>query len=277
MQDIETQSHVYGKIMLLHWKKLILGAFVGLFLGSIAYVLLPSKWESVALVQIGLTAHGTLIEPLPVVIERIKLHSFKDAAAQRAGRAELSELFKGGKKIKSRKLRKTNVFEIKIQANTPELSKVAVESIVNQLIFQHEGIILDENNRRSGINKKSAYQQTQEAIRELEFRIRDIDDIIGGLQEKIDGMKIDIDSKAHVYLLSSIATYRREMYRGMDLAVRYKESLNYMKINHRPTMLVEPVVVSDNPVSPKLFFTLLIGMLIGLIFSAGFIYSRPRS
>ena len=125
MQDVESHPLGHTKIILIHWKKLIFGAFFGLLLGSIAYVLLPSKWESVTLIRIGdISVNSSTsrisneIEKLPVVIERLKSLSFMSAAIKNAGRPELAEVLKK-KNIKLKKFRRSNVLEMKIRASTP--------------------------------------------------------------------------------------------------------------------------------------------------------------
>lgn len=281
MQDIKTQSHDDGKEILVHWKKLIFGAFVGLFFGVIAYVLLPSKWESVAFVQVGSLMGGEVegslmggeVEALPIVIERLKLSSFKVDVAQRAGRPEILKVIKGKKKIKARKIRKTDVIEIKIQSNTPELAKASLEAVVNQLIFIHAEKFEAYNSR---MRRPERQLRMREDIKNLSTKIKDNKNIASNLAEHVKKLKNSnaYNSLEYAHLMSSQISLNDTLITSVNR--RSDIEMNLLMDQPRPTRLIEPVNVSDHPVSPRLFFTLLAGMLIGLIFSAGFIYSRSR-
>ena len=270
MQDVESHPLGHTKIILIHWKKLIFGAFFGLLLGSIAYVLLPSKWESVPLIRIGdisvnssASRISNKIEELPVVIERLKSLSFVSAAIKNAGRPELAEVLKK-KNIKLKKFRRSNVLEMKIRASTPELANVAAEAMVNQLISRHNNLIQEV------LRRSHSSQIHPETFKENEDRMKVVERMINKFQENGSSVKNSQDTSWRNYAHQAALS----VYIGM--LHNYKNT-QHLVSSSRPTNLIESINTSPNPVHPKLFFTLLIGMLIGLIFSAGFIYSRPRS
>jgi len=122
---------------------LLTTAIIGCIVALAAWSLQLSNSQAVAVVSIGRSENGLLIEEPQSVIERIKSSGFVAAAAARAGILELSTLLPvtqdgGSGALSARSLRDPNLIEFRVNLPQPALALKAVTAVVEELIADHE-------------------------------------------------------------------------------------------------------------------------------------------
>jgi uncharacterized protein involved in exopolysaccharide biosynthesis len=266
MSDTQIQSRPYWSVICSHWKIILLGITIGTLLGGIVYFLLPAKWEAEGSLKIGRIGEQN-IEPIEEVIVRFKSPTFISAVALKIGRPETIELLEkryGGKDLLKVELaRNSNLIRFKVYAGTAALAKLEADSIVDEIASRH-------------------YKLTEPIFNELRMELANLEQEINANKESVEVFTRRVNnfntntnkSIADLsLLLSSKITVDNTLATNNRLATKLK--IDLFPINVLPTRLIEPIRVSVEPVFPRPLQTLLIGALLGLIFSMIWIARLP--
>jgi len=275
MSDIQIQSQPYWSVICSHWKIILLGITIGTLLGSIVFFLLPAQWEAEGSIkigqigQIGQTARKAgeilTIEPIEDVILKLKSPAFISAVALKIGRPEIIELLgrrHGGKgRLKIQQSRNSKLIRIKVRAATAELAKLEAESIVDEIAFQH-------------------YKLSEPVLNELRIRLANLEQEVNVdrkssevFTRRINNFNENTNIADLSLLLSSKVIVDRTLAANSLLLTELKIAL--FPANTKPTRMVETIQLPFQPVFPRPWQTVLLGALLGLIFSMIWIARLP--
>lgn len=243
-------------------KKYLIGAVLGLLVGAILYFVQPVKWKAQALVRIGQISQNQnqnqntySIEPLSVVVERLKSSSFILAVAERAKRSEIGELLDidKGSGLTVKPVKTSDALIITVVGSSAELVQASIDSVVAELISKHAAIL-------------DAYQSdTRKELSRLDFET-------GALAKR---MATRFDSKV---VASGKSAKERGLASGFEI-IEIQHDLEYKlnrssllresisSVNIRPTSLIEPPSISEKRTLSSLWRACLFGALLGVFLS----------
>jgi hypothetical protein len=127
------------------YKSYLVGLVIGMLVGVVVYAIQPDRWEAKALVQVGHIVQGSPIEPLPIVIERLKSRAYIQKLAEQAGKIEVAELLDvdRGAGLGLRPIKGTDSLVVTITGPTQELVRISINLLVSGLVSSHK-VIADD-------------------------------------------------------------------------------------------------------------------------------------
>jgi hypothetical protein len=255
------------KKLLLYWKKIALGAIVGVVLGGgggyIVFVQSTPMWEGNSVVLLGLDTplleQIHVILPLPsVVIETMRSREFIVDATSRAGRPDLARLLidtrDGGEGLLQLKtVRNSPTIVISARAPSKDDARVAVAAVSSELIRTLRSL------NQPVLDYAKQFLNESEALIEKDRRnFASIEDQL----QKMRQSKVFDESK---YLSLLSLQSQNAISRGQLLNRVVGVKVDYLTAFSKLPREISSTVVSAQAVSPNLELLVLTGMILGLL------------
>ena len=259
------------------WRYVAGGTAIGLLGAGLALKLIPPKYEAVAVVQVGQTGQvgqvaqvgligqvTTLpVEPTQLSVERMKTPTFQMAVAQGAGIQDWIDALRrsatAGNDYLSLQVSKATVgqnaaplMELKAKADSIENARRIAEVAIQEL-----------GKRQSEIAKPAIDRMQADLAIAKEKRQRAEEDL-GSLSKLVATAGIKDDRFTQLSLMNSLRLQKEsELFFQRQLVAALEGALGPPAT--QPAKAVEPVFVSEKPVSPKKALLLVLGLVGGLL------------
>lgn len=244
--------------MLRRYKKLLLVLpLVGAaFAALLVFFVLPPRWEASALLEIGHVgqsgqASPIPIEPIPNVVERMKLPSFARTAINYAG-IESGELkamqdFYGSLKVVQAK--HAELVEIKLKGPSPEMAKKLIQGAITSVQKVH-GEMMSVSLDRSQKQLQLLVSEIQKSEAEMDF-----------LKQKL--LSSHNWNTFDATLASSILQNKISEHRALiEAKLALEEQLSPLR--SYTTKVMDEIYVSELPVSPNKPLIIGVAIVLGL-------------
>ena len=246
------------------WRYVLSGALVGVFIAVTAIVVLPNRYEAVAIVQVGQVGQlgqvvqvgqvgqyvGVPVEPATQAIERMKSAAFQKS---------VSESMEGGSGVISAQLIKSTaaqgpsaLIELKAISRSPEAATKTVEVSVQELAKRHAEI------SKPSVGRLIAEADlAQEKLKQAEVELE-------GLNKLSASAGIKDDRFTQLSLITSLRLQKEaEIFSQRQMVINLKAAMN--PPTTESAKAIEAVFVSDQPMSPKKGLLLVLGLVGGLL------------
>ena len=259
------------------WRYVAGGTAIGLLGAGLALTLIPPKYEAVAVVQVGQTGQvgqvaqvgligqvTTLpVEPTQLSVERMKTPTFQLAVAQGAGIQDWIDALRrsatAGSDYLSLQVSKATVgqnaaplMELRAKADSIENARKIAEVAIQEL-----------GKRQSEIAKPSIDRMQADLAIAKEKHQRAEEDL-GSLSKLVATAGIKDDRFTQLSLMNSLRLQKEsELFFQRQLVAALEGALGPPAT--QPAKAIEPVFVSDKPVSPKKALLLALGLVGGLL------------
>jgi len=256
------------------WRYVAGGTAIGLLGAGLALTLIPPKYEAVAVVevgqvgqvaQVGLVGQVTTlpVEPTQLSVERMKTPTFQMAVAQGAGIQDWIDALRrsatAGNDYLSLQVSKATVgqnaaplMELKAKADSIENARRIAEVAIQEL-----------GKRQSEIAKPAIDRMQADLAIAKEKRQRAEEDL-GSLSKLVATAGIKDDRFTQLSLMNSLRLQKEsELFFQRQLVAALEGALGPPAT--QPAKAVEPVFVSEKPVSPKKALLLVLGLVGGLL------------
>jgi len=231
----------------------LIGAIVGAILGCTIYVMQPVSWKGQVLIRIGQTAKnqgpGTpTIEAIPTVIERIKLHAFAHAVAERAQIKEVEALLDVDQQsgMSAKQTRNGDSIEITVVSSSLKIVQAATEALAAEIVSQHDALF------------KVYFADTTKELAELEREIEALSMQINLARSKLSK---ENPAVAAIFILSIQPHLEAKLSRASLL----RDSISSSNI--RRTGLIDSPSITERHLFSSLWRASLFGALLGILFS----------
>jgi uncharacterized protein involved in exopolysaccharide biosynthesis len=259
------------------WRYVAGGTAIGLLGAGLALVLIQPKYEAVAVVQVGQTGQvgqvaqvglvgqvTTLpVEPTQLSVERMKTPTFQMAVAQDAGIQDWIDALRRSATAGSDYL-SLQVSKATIGQNAAPLIELRAkaDSIENARKIA-EVAILELRKRQSEIAKPAIDRMQADLAIAKEKRQRAEEDL-GSLSKLVATAGIKDDRFTQLSLMNSLRLQKEsELFFQRQLVAALEGALGPPAT--QPAKAVEPVFVSEKPVSPKKALLLALGLVGGFL------------
>lgn len=250
------------------WKAVAGGVVLGIAGAIVGIVLIPPKYEAVAVIQIGLIgspgkeiqgANSVAVEPPSQAVERMKTPAFQRKAASLAGDQVWQESLStagvsGTDDLRPQVIKgtiaqgQTPLVELRAIGRTPDVAKKKAEVSIAQLALLHEEMAAPPLAKMKAeltvLKDKLAISESETA------RLTKMASASGGLEERLSPMT----------LLGNVRGLRdselRQNILGLEMALGVPAT--------QPTKAIEEIYVSAKPISPKKALLLALGSIGGL-------------
>lgn len=244
------------------WKTVAGGLVLGVAGAVAGIVLIPPKYEAVAMVQVGQVgqvgqAAPMQVEPPAQAIERLKSPSFQLAVAEALGDQKWIEVLanssNGATRYLSFQVMKTApVIELKASAETPERAKAIAEATIRELAKKQAEIakpMIDKMQADLSITR----EKLESAERELE-----------GLSKMAMSAGVKDERFTQISLITALRVQKEaEVFGQRQTIMAYETAL--MPPATQPAKVLEATYVANKPVSPKKTLLLALGLIGGLL------------
>lgn len=211
------------------------------------------QWEATTAIRIGMAEQ--IIEPVPQVVERMKLKSFQDTVLARVGIEQQTleaELLRNSLKVRA--LPNTDLVEIKVRGYSQESAKHLTKGVVDYMQHIHQEMAAPRMRRLeqllTQVNEKIA--QTQ-AEREKVLKIENLKDRAVSEARFIENV-----------VLANVRAQRDNELRELEQAkMKYEELLD--PVRNYPTSNIEKISMSEGSVAPKKALIVLLAGVLGLL------------
>ena len=231
---------------------------LAIVLAALAYASLVSPlWQASAVVQMGQIGGTGVVESPARTVERMKQGTFENAVLTQLGIPLLENnpqatLFKSGFKIKTPP--NTDVIQLELRAKSVEEARRQMEAVVATLQRAHARVAEPSINRLKSLSTQLA-ADTQKINKERER-------LLTALEEKSKSGAGDRFSGN--VLIASILQAKDTELRALEER-RFVVNDNLDPAKTYPTLPIEAIHVSEEPVFPKKTLIVLLSGLIGLI------------
>ena len=261
------------------WRYVAGGTAIGLLGAGLALALISPKYEAVAVVQVGQTGQvgqvaqvglvgpvTTLpVEPTQLSVERMKTPTFQMAVAQGAGIDDWIDALRrsatAGSDYLSLQVSKATVgvgqnatplMELRAKADSIENARKIAEVAIQEL-----------GKRQAEIAKPSIDRMQADLAIAKEKRQRAEEDL-GSLSKLVATAGIKDDRFTQLSLMNSLRLQKEsELFFQRQLVAALEGALGPPAT--QPAKAIEPVFVSEKPVSPKKALVLALGLVGGLL------------
>jgi len=242
--------------MKIRMKKYLIGGMLGLSVGAILYLIQPVEWKAQALVRIGQISQNqnqntSSVEPLTVVIERLKSKSFISAVGERTKINLLDGDKVAGLTVKP--IRNSDSIIITVVGGSAELVKASINGIVTELISKHDAIL-------------EAYQSdVRKELSRLDF---EISVLAKRMATDVDGRVVASGKHANeigFHTGFEMIGIQHELDYKLNRSSLLRESIS--SVNLRPTSLIEAPSISEQHIFSKLWQACLFGTFLGMFLS----------
>jgi len=259
------------------WRYVLGGTMLGLAGAGAALMVLPPKYEAVVVVQVGQTGQvgqvaqvglvgqvTTLpVEPTQLSVERMKTPTFQMAVAKGAGIDDWIDALRrsatAGSDYLSLQVSKATVgqnaaplMELRAKADSIENARKIAEVAIQEL-----------GKRQAEIAKPSIDRMQADLAIAKEKRQRAEEDL-GSLSKLVAAAGIKDDRFTQLSLMNSLRLQKEsELFFQRQLVAALEGALGPPAT--QPAKAIEPVFVSEKPISPKKALLLVLGLVGGLL------------
>ena len=259
------------------WRYVLGGTMLGLAGAGAALMVLPPKYEAVVVVQVGQTGQvgqvaqvglvgqvTTLpVEPTQLSVERMKTPTFQMAVAKGAGIDDWIDALRrsatAGSDYLSLQVSKATVgqnaaplMELRAKADSIENARKIAEVAIQEL-----------GKRQAEIAKPSIDRMQADLAIAKEKRQRAEEDL-GSLSKLVATAGIKDDRFTQLSLMNSLRLQKEsELFFQRQLVAALEGALGPPAT--QPAKAIEPVFVSEKPISPKKALLLVLGLVGGLL------------
>ena len=259
------------------WRYVAGGTAIGLLGAGLALALISPKYEAVAVVQVGQTGQvgqvaqvglvgqvTTLpVEPTQLSVERMKTPTFQMAVAKGAGIDDWIDALRrsatAGSDYLSLQVSKATVgqnaaplMELRAKADSIENARKIAEVAIQEL-----------GKRQAEIAKPSIDRMQADLAIAKEKRQRAEEDL-GSLSKLVAAAGIKDDRFTQLSLMNSLRLQKEsELFFQRQLVAALEGALGPPAT--QPAKAIEPVFVSEKPISPKKALLLVLGLVGGLL------------
>ena len=261
MQDDEISLFDLWEKLQNGWRYVVGGAVIGLAGAGAALVVLPPKYEAVAVVQVGQVASFP-VEPVTQAVERMKTPAFQTTVAQASGNQEWIDALQlstnaTGKYLSLQIVKATlggasPLIELKANAASPVDAKEIASATVKELAKRHSELArpLLEKMR---LDLTLAKEKLASAERELE-----------GINKLVATAGVKDERFTQLSLMTSLRIEKQaELFNQRQSIMALETALSVPAT--QPAQAIEAVFVMDKPVSPKKTLLLALGLIGGLL------------
>ena len=238
----------------------VIGILLGLLVGAIFYFVQPVQYKAQALIRIGQISQNEsrnvyFIEPIMTVVERIKLPAFIQAVAERAKRNEILRLLNAeeGSGMTVKQMKAGDALLVTVVAGTPDLARISAASVVDELVEKHAQI--------ADFYRSDIRAELSKLDRELGALSRRIEKLLGS---QAAGSPKQAGER-EMAIGFNLMTIQRDLEYKLNRSSSLRESIS--NANVRPTMLLEPIGLSERRIFLTLWRPCLLGGLLGFVLS----------
>jgi hypothetical protein len=269
MQDDEISLYDLWEKLRDGWKVVAGGLVLGVAGAVAGIVLIPPKYEAVAVIQIGLIgspgketqgASSVAVEPPSQAVERMKTPAFQIKAASAAGDLAWQENLSLSSPGATDDLRpqvikgtvaqgQIPLVELRAVGRTPDAAKKKAEVSIALLAAGHEELAAPPLAKMTAelkvLKEKLAISETESA------RLARMASSVGGIEERLSPMSLmhNVRGQKDAELRQSIL--------GLEMALGIPAT--------QPTKAIEEVYVAAKPIAPKKTLLLALGLVGGLL------------
>ena len=250
------------------WRFVVGGAAFGLIGAGLAIVILPPKYEAVAIVQVGqvgqvgqVKVSSQPVEPPIQAIERMKTPAFQRRVAESLGDKQwLDEVSHLGatKDIVLQVIKATvgveqvPLIEMRVSAVSPNDAQKKIEAAIAQLIKNH-----DELAKSALARMRSDLAITREKLTSAERDLETLNKLVATASVKDDRFT-QLALMTSLRIQKESETFnQRQMIMALETALETPAT--------QSAKAIEDVFISDKPVSPKKALLLALGLVGGLL------------
>lgn len=244
------------------WKIWVGTTVVGAVLATSVAFILPPKYEASAIVRVGqvgqVASVTTAIESLSDVVERMQSQAFRRSVAEQllgkdANTGEIAQEMNRLKASPPKVMKGTNLVEINAAARTQGGALKTAEVLLESLKARHRPI----------------YDQ---AVEQLKGRLAETSKNLMAFEKAyVAGAASNhAQEGAFIQLAQLTESGRYATLRSQQLAIENA----LLPLNTRPTDAIEPVSVSEQPVSPKKALISAIGVFAGAFLGGLLVFGR---
>ena len=251
------------------WRFVVGGAAFGLIGAGLAIVILPPKYEAVAIVQVGqvgqvgqVKVSSQPVEPPIQAIERMKTPAFQRRVAESLGDKQwLDEVSHLGatKDIVLQVIKATvgveqvPLIEMRVSAVSPNDAQKKIEAAIAQLIKNH-----DELAKSALARMRSDLAITREKLTSAERDLETLNILVATASVVKDDRFTQLALMTSLRIQKESETFnQRQMIMALETALETPAT--------QSAKAIEDVFISDKPVSPKKALLLALGLVGGLL------------
>lgn len=250
------------------WRHVLGGAVLGIMIAALAIVLVPAKYEALAVVQVGQIGQigqgkvsGQPVEPPSQTVERMKTAAFQRRVAEALGDQEwLNSIGRTGETSDIALLlvkatvgpEQTPLIQLRARGDSSETALKKAEAAIAQLIGIHDDLAKPALNRL-----RSDLAITREKLTGAE---RDL----VALEKLVAAASVKDERFTQLALITSLRVQKEsETFSQRQMVMALETALEAPAT--QPAKAIEEVFVSDKPVSPKKGLLLALGLVGGLL------------
>lgn len=269
LKDDEISSFDLWEKLRRGWKTIIGGTVVGVAGALLAIVIVPSRYEAVAVIQVGQIGQvgQTKVSGLPVestvqAVERMKTPAFQRRVAEALGDEEwLADIARSNlgitknlalQVIKATAGSDVPLIELRAIGLSPEIAQKKAEAVVGQLIRAH-GELAQPALTRMHADLAINRERLTNAERDLE-----------NLSTLVASATVKDDRFTQLALMTSLRIEKEaETFAHRQMILALETALGAPAT--KPAQTIEPIFVSDNPVSPQKTLLMALGFVGGFL------------
>jgi uncharacterized protein involved in exopolysaccharide biosynthesis len=249
------------------WRYVLGGAVLGIMIASLAIVIVPAKYEALAVVQVGLLGQvgkgevvGQPVEPPSQALERMKTAAFHRRVAEALGDQEwLDDIQRTGETsqivfqlVKATAAQQMPLIELRARGGSVEAARKRAEAAIAQLIGIHGELAKPALNR---LRSDLAITREKLAAAERDLAV---------LNKLVSAASVRDDRFTQLALMTSLRVQKEsETYDQRQMVMALETALEAPAT--QPAKAIEGVFVSDRPISPKKALLLALGLVGGLL------------
>jgi LysM repeat protein len=256
------------------WRWIAGGALIGLLGAFLALQMIPAKWQSSAMIQIGQVGQVGQVASIPVetaaqAVERINTGSFQLEVARElkheAWLEAISTNEKGGKKY----------FRAAVPKNSTRIALTTFGTSTESALQIAEGIVAALAKRHKEM-AGATLARMQNELSVTEEKLKALTEDSKALDRAISsGHVTDPRFFSQFALLSSVRIRKEdEVYALRQHKVAIELALTPPAT--QPTKVIEEIYVARDPVSPRPALVLFVGIVGGLMLGAAALFVRSR-
>lgn len=251
----------------LNWKIYLFSLIIGAIVGLVIYKNITPLYEGVVNVEIAQIGQ-VQIESIPLIVIYLKTTQFIPDIFSKSGRPELAKLVaqdgnglnsNAGIRFQARHNREANVLELKLRAESTEVIKLALDSIVNELEIRHEKLMKPSND----ILESSASNLKSQISVNDNFNLSTM--LEANKTNKIDATVIANQINSINARIDSILLLLKDINLEKEFPIRTSTHA-----------VGEVFFVSKAPVYPRPFYIVTLTSIIGLILAKFFVFIRYK-
>ncbi len=269
------------------WRHVVGGGAIGLLLAGLGIVLTPPRYEAVAIVQVGQIGQlsGTLslapslpVEPPANAVERMKTAAFQSTIAEHLDDQAWIDALRAspssGTKFLSAQVLKTTVdpraaaslslIELKATGDSAENAKKAAEEAVSELARRHSEIA------------KPLIDKMQVDLMIAKAKLASAEKETESLTRSVANVAIKDDRFTQLSLMTSLRIQKESEFFNQRQIISVLEAAASPPAT-QPSGAIEPVFVTDKPVSPKKGLLLALGLIGGLFAGVVSVFASDAS